>query len=298
MTPLIAVGVATVFAGAAWAADQTVTGRLVKIRDVAEVRRSVDLKVRDPNLVLPATLPNGQDTRFRIWSASGEFGFHVMNDNWVSRANGKTFKVRDRTRRESATIKDGSLRLKVPLPESFTLDEASQGTIGLSLTAGDVRYCAEFAGAIVTDEPGRFVAKEALAPASCPDLCADDVADPTVSITDFFETPPCCGDADRFTLIVADADDRELHHLEYVVYDLVGCPTGTACDAACWTRGASVDATSSTGSEVDMSEGTFAAPGCAKCIDVTVTAIDSCGRTSAEAVLRTPVSCPNAFCCS
>jgi hypothetical protein len=52
---------------------------------------------------------------------------------------------------------------------SFSLDEVSQGSLGLRLmlASGD-RYCMLFGGTIVKDEPGLFKAKDAPAPAACP----------------------------------------------------------------------------------------------------------------------------------
>lgn len=293
---VLAIGLCAAWTGSARAVDQPVAGRQLKVRDVVGSRRSLDLTAMDPSIV-PESLPTG-DTRFRIWSAAGEFDFLVMSSLWASRANGRVLKLRDFDRRGKVLIKSGFLRLKVPLPDGFSLDEPFQGSIGVSFTAGATRYCALFGGTTITDEPGRFVARDAPAPSSCPDLCAEDAAGPTVSIADFFETPPIAGDPDRYTVSVDATDDRELHHVDYATHDLVGCPLGTACDAPCWTRGGVIDTASCYCFELDRSEGSFVAPGCAKCIDVTATAVDSCGRTGAEAILRTQVSCASFFCCS
>lgn len=51
----------------------------------------------------------------------------------------------------------------------FTLDETSQGALGLRLAIGTdgTRYCLSF-GAPTLDVPGRFVAKASPAPTACP----------------------------------------------------------------------------------------------------------------------------------
>jgi len=51
----------------------------------------------------------------------------------------------------------------------FTLDEASQGALGLRLDVGTggTRYCLSF-GAATLDVAGRFVAKASPPPAACP----------------------------------------------------------------------------------------------------------------------------------
>jgi hypothetical protein len=52
---------------------------------------------------------------------------------------------------------------------AFSLDEASQSSLGVKLTLGNGdRYCMLFGGTIVKDEPGLFKAKDAPAPAACP----------------------------------------------------------------------------------------------------------------------------------
>jgi len=51
----------------------------------------------------------------------------------------------------------------------FSLDEPSQGSLGITLTLGaGNRYCMSFGGMILRDEPNRFTAKDAPAPAACP----------------------------------------------------------------------------------------------------------------------------------
>ena len=50
----------------------------------------------------------------------------------------------------------------------ITLDEPSQGSLGLNLVSGGQQYCALFGGSILRDEPGRFIARGAPAPATCP----------------------------------------------------------------------------------------------------------------------------------
>jgi hypothetical protein len=51
----------------------------------------------------------------------------------------------------------------------FSVDEPSQGGLGIKLTLGTGnRYCMFFGGLILHDETGRFTAKNAPAPAACP----------------------------------------------------------------------------------------------------------------------------------
>src|SRR6185369_16933384 len=68
----------------------------------------------------------------------------------------------------SAVLRAGRrLRVNAYAP-GLTLDEASQGSVGLVLVTDQLRYCAVFGGMVVRDEPGRFVARRAPVPGACP----------------------------------------------------------------------------------------------------------------------------------
>jgi len=51
---------------------------------------------------------------------------------------------------------------------SFTLDEATQGSLAVRLTVGGARYCALFGGSVASDAPGAFMAENAPVPLVCP----------------------------------------------------------------------------------------------------------------------------------
>ena len=63
----------------------------------------------------------------------------------------------------------------------LTLDEPSQRSLAVVVTSGDRRYCLFFGGKVRHDEPGRFVARAAPVPASCPTPAATPT--PTSSTT-------------------------------------------------------------------------------------------------------------------
>jgi hypothetical protein len=50
----------------------------------------------------------------------------------------------------------------------FTLDEPSQGSLGVVLRSGSRQYCTLFGGVVKADRPGRFLARSAPPPAGCP----------------------------------------------------------------------------------------------------------------------------------
>ena len=60
-------------------------------------------------------------------------------------------------------------RVKVRARASgITLDESSQGSLGVVVTLGSQRYCTLFGGFVTRDQPGVFTGRLAPAPASCP----------------------------------------------------------------------------------------------------------------------------------
>lgn len=63
----------------------------------------------------------------------------------------------------------------------LTLDEPAQRSLAIVVTSGDRRYCLLFGGKVRHDEPGRFVARAAPVPATCPTPA--EAATPTSSTT-------------------------------------------------------------------------------------------------------------------
>jgi len=68
---------------------------------------------------------------------------------------------------KTALLRKG--RLKVTARATgITLNETSQSSMGIAFTAGSQRYCALFGGQILQNVLGRFTARNAPAPTSCP----------------------------------------------------------------------------------------------------------------------------------
>ncbi|HYC53853.1 MAG TPA: hypothetical protein VEL28_02830, partial [Candidatus Binatia bacterium] len=82
----------------------------------------------------------------------------------------------------AARIKAGSLKVKAR-STGITLDEASQGSVALSLASGTLRVCVRFGGDVTRDEPGRFSARNAPAPQSCDDGPATTSTTTTLATT-------------------------------------------------------------------------------------------------------------------
>ena len=96
--------------------------------------------------------------------------FNLPSMHWT--LSGTTFRYVDSALVESGKVKIALIGriLKVSGKKiGITLDEASQGTLDVVLTSGTIRYCAAFGpGSVKRDQPGRFIARSAAAPGSCP----------------------------------------------------------------------------------------------------------------------------------
>lgn len=91
-----------------------------------------------------------------------KLGFETVVKGYRFRGTGPCKRVR--------IVANRRVAIDCPALPGFTLDEASQGTIALRLTAGTGatarRYCAQASGS-VSDAPGAFQASAAAPPASC-----------------------------------------------------------------------------------------------------------------------------------
>jgi hypothetical protein len=66
-----------------------------------------------------------------------------------------------------ALLRNGSIKVRAE-STLISLNETSQGSLGVVLSVGSTRYCALFGGQVTRDMAGRFDARKAPAPTSCP----------------------------------------------------------------------------------------------------------------------------------
>jgi hypothetical protein len=99
-----------------------------------------------------------------------EYGtFPLAADKWKANAAGTRYTYRDPAGPVQSVVIRAGRRMRVrSRAVGITLNEPSQGSLGVNLVSGGQQYCAVFGGTVVRDEPGRFVARGAPAPASCP----------------------------------------------------------------------------------------------------------------------------------
>jgi hypothetical protein len=138
---------------------------------------------KDAGITIPT--PDGPDdprsggATLAIHAASGESATLPMPAaGWRLNRAGTVYRFRGTSPVKSALLKNGKLLRVVATTTGITLDEPSQGSVGLVFTtgaAGTARYCADFGGTVTRDGAGKFFARRADAPPECPGppVCGD-----------------------------------------------------------------------------------------------------------------------------
>jgi len=210
--------------------------------------------------VLPDPDPTVSGGKLRIVNpTSGESSVvDLPASGWSKNHAGNVFKFKN------PSAPGGSSPVKVALVKQkkgitlaakttgITLDEPTQGNVGLVLAFGKVHYCALFGGKVVKDAPGKFIAKKAPAPGSCPGMpvCGDGILDDGEDCETNADCPAqktclqcvCVGAGDpQVSLLWSDTNDLDLHIIdpngEEIFYGNRSSTTGGTLDhdanAAC-----------------------------------------------------------------
>lgn len=168
--------------------DQPIAGTALEMRDLEGTpsRRSLRFTSRDPVVGATDANPTVLGARLHVFNGAGggdSACFVLPAALWRARGSGYVYrdprhgasavtKVRLRGGRGLQVAADGC---RLPLP--YSLDEPLQSAVVVALHVGETTYCARFGGTVVEDRcvsewPGsvvRFVARDAAAPAWCPD---------------------------------------------------------------------------------------------------------------------------------
>ena len=160
------------------AADQLVAGTKIGLKVDSQGREKLTFQSKGTFAIPVAS--SGDDPRqvgatlqLVNPNTNESFTFSLPSNHWSANSAGTSFRYRDSIPVESGAVRSaviGGRKLKVAGRKvGITLNEQSQGTIGVVLTIGTFRYCAVFGpGSVTVDTPGRFSARQALAPSSCP----------------------------------------------------------------------------------------------------------------------------------
>jgi hypothetical protein len=108
--------------------------------------------------------------------------FPLPAEGWRTSSTGTVYRFTNRLAPggpspvKVAILKEGRVLKVATKATGITLDESTQGALEVQLVLGQTRWCSRFGG-VLRDEPGRFVARNAPAPAAC----ADDGATTTTT---------------------------------------------------------------------------------------------------------------------
>jgi len=188
------------------ATDTTISGAKIKVADATQpgvARRKIIYVSKDPTIVISAdggagdpSLHGGSVTIANTAGSGESQTIALSAGNWHRIPGDLADPVRGWKYRETlANPPTSDYKVKIALKRTYsgavlrvvlkddrgsfityTLDEPMQGSIGLRVSTGSDRQCADFGGTVVEDESadlgsgvyrGSFVAKEAPAPADC-----------------------------------------------------------------------------------------------------------------------------------
>src|SRR5262249_28460775 len=131
------------------AADQLLPGRSLVLRSSSSSQRG-KFAARSDTIVAPA--PGGPDdpttagATLEIIAGSGESATLAMPAaGWTANQAGTAYRFRSSDQAsavKASLLKNGSRLKVVARTTGITLDEPSQGSIGLVFTVGTIRYCA------------------------------------------------------------------------------------------------------------------------------------------------------------
>jgi hypothetical protein len=171
----VALGLAFIWLAAAAhvgrAADHPLAGSKLTIKR-SFARRSLVWVSKDPAVVLPAASPTAVGAQLVASATDGDSSIVDLGAGlWRTSGDGARYRNPDAPGGDSkckfALLRGGLLRLTCRDDLVDILDPGPEGNVTLALSVGADTYCATFGG-VVRDESGRFIARRASAPASCP----------------------------------------------------------------------------------------------------------------------------------
>ena len=169
--------------------NPTITAKKLAIKDKAgdPTKRKITFQSRDLSISYAAFNPVVDGALLHVFNSAGggdSACLDLPSLNWIDKGTKWTYKDSDLSEGpiKSATIKNGQIKVSVkgngPTPIPYTLDEPTQGSVGVVFSSGATGVCTNFGGTIKkdsgTDPPnpggkGQFSAKDVLvAPGACP----------------------------------------------------------------------------------------------------------------------------------
>lgn len=165
------------------------TAKKLQLKDKAgdATKRKISFQSRDTAIAKAAFNPVVDGARLHVFNSNGGTDSACIDlpfGNWIDKGNSWAYKDSDLSDGpvKAATIKNGQIKVTVkgngPTQILYSLDEATQGSVGVVFSSGGAAFCTDFGGTIKkdsgTDPPnpggkGQFSAKDVLvAPGVCP----------------------------------------------------------------------------------------------------------------------------------
>jgi hypothetical protein len=160
---------ALLIAGAGRGRAADVTTKTLSIKDTDPAKRQISVSSADPGVThAQADDPATNGATLHVYSATDDF-CAVLPSGLLWKDTGAKWKFKDKATRNSAQVKDGKLSVKIKSGITYTLNEATQGTVNAQVQFGTgTKYCMHCTTA-KKDEPGKYTAKACVAAACDPE---------------------------------------------------------------------------------------------------------------------------------
>jgi cysteine-rich repeat protein len=206
---------------------------------------------KSPALALPASPPTDVGATLDIVNpGSGESAtLSLPAGVWAANGAGTVLKFVNKEAPNGpspvkvAVLKDAKVLKVVARATGITLDETTQGSLGVALTVGNDRYCSVFDGplgngVVIRDQPGQFIGKHAVAPAACAVVTPPTTTTTTAASTTTTEpgsTTTTTSPTTTTTMPAAVCGDGMVEGAETCDPPGSNCGPGNGllCDAAC-----------------------------------------------------------------
>jgi len=173
---------ALLIAGAGRGRAADISTKTLSIKDTDPAKRQIQVSSADPGVTYAAAdNPGANGATLHVYSASDDFCV-VLGPGVLWKDTGSKWKFKDKATRNSAQVKNGKLSVKIKSGITYTLNEATQGTVNAQVQFGTgTKWCMRCTGN-KKDQPGRFSAKGCVAAACDPEPSACP-APPTTTTT-------------------------------------------------------------------------------------------------------------------
>jgi hypothetical protein len=171
------------------ASAEDISAKKVSIKDNADpAKRQVQAQSADAGVLLvEADNPGANGASIHVYSATDDFCAILPASATDWSTNGKVWKYKNKTTKNSAQIGDGKLKVKIKSNVGYSLaDDGTQGIVNVQVQFGDLgtRYCMRCSGNKKDDE-GKFIGTDCAA-AICdaePSICDPNTTTTTTSTT-------------------------------------------------------------------------------------------------------------------